>query len=117
VTCLGGMCDYTYPEYCNRYTSEARDIDSFVWEHPELLALVPAGDANALNGESLPMSLMTPGTCKNCLSVGSSHTFHKAALLALSHVDAMDYSSATAAGHRLMCPRCARGAARGAAGA
>jgi len=27
-------------------------MDAFVFDHPDLLVLVPAGDANALNGDS-----------------------------------------------------------------
>jgi len=51
---------------CNRYTAQSRELDTFVAEHPDLVIVVAAGD-----GGSAPRSVSAPGTCKNCLTIGS----------------------------------------------
>jgi len=59
------------PSICNRYTSEARDIDEYVHHHPDLVVVVAAGDGQDLNAGSVS----APGTCKNCLAVGSTQSW------------------------------------------
>ena len=56
---------------CNRYTTDAWEIDDFVARHPDLLVVFPAGD-NGVGGLS---SVSSPGTCKNCLTVGTSQSW------------------------------------------
>jgi hypothetical protein len=60
------------PTICNRYTSQAREIDEFVASHPDLVVIVAAGGDN-VRGET--MSVQAPGTCKNCLTVGSTQNW------------------------------------------
>ena len=60
------------PGSCNKYTTKARDIDKFVFEHPDFLVIFAAGE-NGMDDEE--GSIAEPGTCKNCLTVGTSHTF------------------------------------------
>ncbi|MFP5265175.1 MAG: S8 family serine peptidase [Blastocatellia bacterium] len=55
------------------YGDRSRQLDSFVWDHPEFLVVVAAGNgAVALNGRIEPMSVESPGTAKNCLTVGAT---------------------------------------------
>ena len=56
---------------CNRYTTDAWEIDDFVARHPDLLVVFPAGDSGA-GGIS---TVSSPGTCKNCLTVGTSQSW------------------------------------------
>lgn len=53
---------------CNRYTSEAREIDDYIFAHPDLLVIGAAGDG----GQGATMSVSSPGTAKNMLTVGST---------------------------------------------
>lgn len=57
------------------YTTESQQVDTMMWQHPDLLLLFAAGnngtDANA-DGVVDPHSLSTPGTAKNVLTVGAS---------------------------------------------
>ena len=62
------------PGLCNKYTARSRDVDKFVYEHPDFLPIFAAGEMGLLDAEG---SVAEPGTCKNCLTVGSSNTFQK----------------------------------------
>ncbi len=57
------------------YNAEARQVDEFMWNNRDMLILFSAGneaeDADA-NGVIDQDSLNTPGTAKNCLTVGAS---------------------------------------------
>jgi subtilisin family serine protease len=53
----------------NRYTERTADLDRFVWEHPEMLVLVAAGNAGQTDD-----SVGSPSTGKNVLSVGALGT-------------------------------------------
>lgn len=57
------------------YTAEARTVDTFMWDHRDILILFSAGnegeDSDA-NGVIDPDSIGSPGTAKNCLTVGAS---------------------------------------------
>jgi len=59
------------PSICNRYSSQARDIDEYVHDHPDLVVVVAAGDSEDGSAESVA----APGTCKNCLTVGSTQNW------------------------------------------
>ncbi len=50
----------------NRYTERTADLDRFVWEHPEMLVLVAAGNAGPSDG-----TVGSPATGKNLLGVGA----------------------------------------------
>lgn len=56
------------PTICNRYTPYASQVDEYVDQHPDLLVVFPAGDG----GKDGPSTVASPGTCKNCLTVGMS---------------------------------------------
>ena len=59
---------------CNRYDTNAQDLDAFAWEHPDWLAVTAVGDA----GDSWASgTVASPATCKNCLSVGASDIFNE----------------------------------------
>ncbi|MEZ4642907.1 MAG: S8 family serine peptidase [Chloroflexota bacterium] len=57
------------------YTSSARDVDEFTWDHPDMLILYSAGNDGAdvnTNGVVDLDSIGSPGTAKNALTVGAS---------------------------------------------
>ncbi len=63
------------------YTSEARDVDEFMWNHPDMLVCIAAGNDgydNDGNGVINPGTMDSPGTAKNSLTVGASENFHNA---------------------------------------
>jgi len=64
-------------DICNRYTKEAADTDAFVFTHPDMLVIFPAGDISisADDTTSNEYSISAPGTCKNCLTVGVSQSW------------------------------------------
>ena len=37
---------WTYTDYCNSYSTVAADLDTFVFDEPQMLLLAPAGDTN-----------------------------------------------------------------------
>jgi serine protease AprX len=57
------------------YGQNARSVDAFTWHHPDMLVLFAAGndgeDADA-DGRIDPDSMGSPGTAKNCLTVGAT---------------------------------------------
>ncbi|MBN1673090.1 MAG: S8 family serine peptidase [Kiritimatiellae bacterium] len=63
---VGGAYDYS-----------ARRTDEYMWDHPDMLVLFSAGnegtDANR-NGVVDPDSIGSPGTAKNCLTVGAAES-------------------------------------------
>jgi hypothetical protein len=61
------------PEDMEGYGDLSKQLDSFVWSHREFLVIVAAGNrAVASNGCIDPMSVESPGTAKNCLTVGAT---------------------------------------------
>lgn len=57
------------------YTTLAEDLDAFVWDHPDMLVLASAGNSAADHdgdGKIDPGSVTSPGSAKNCLTVGAS---------------------------------------------
>lgn len=51
------------------YSAGARDIDAFVWSHPDMLVIFNTGNAN---GSPPPSSLSAPGDAKNTIQVGGT---------------------------------------------
>ncbi len=66
-----------------KYNMYSKDVDKFMWTHPDMLILFAAGNSgvdNNADGVIDPDSIAWPSTAKNCLSVGASennraHTF------------------------------------------
>jgi len=59
------------------YNSAARDVDEFVWNHPDMLIVVAAGngsDDSAGNGVVSRGTLASPASAKNALSVGAAES-------------------------------------------
>ena len=57
------------------YDEQCSDLDQFVWDHPDLLVVAAAGNAGTDQlppaGTIDPTSVDSPGTAKNCLTVGA----------------------------------------------
>lgn len=56
------------------YDSQCEQLDRFVWEHKDFCVLVAAGnDGTDRDGDGKinPMSVTSPGTAKNCITVGA----------------------------------------------
>jgi serine protease AprX len=57
------------------YNAQSRAVDEFLWNHPDMLILFSAGnDGNDVDADGVvdPDSIGTPGTAKNCVTVGAS---------------------------------------------
>lgn len=57
------------------YTSFSEDVDAYVWDHPDFLILFAAGNSGVdLDGDGVIdyYNVGSPGTAKNCLTVGAS---------------------------------------------
>ncbi|WP_256621901.1 PGF-pre-PGF domain-containing protein [Methanolobus chelungpuianus] len=57
------------------YTDYSQDIDQFMWEHPDMLILFSAGNSGKDSNEDGVIdqnSIGSPGTAKNCLTIGAS---------------------------------------------
>lgn len=57
------------------YDEQCRALDEWVWEHKDFCVLVAAGnDGTDRDGDGKinPMSVSSPGTAKNCITVGAS---------------------------------------------
>ena len=104
ITCDGKYCTYTPVNYCNKYSSEARQVDDFMWENPEFLVLVAVGDVIGWKVAPSAGTIRSPGTCKNCISVGSSHLWNQAIQQAVPYMNAMDSVSAPLGGLNHLCP-------------
>ncbi|NLE77964.1 MAG: S8 family serine peptidase, partial [Chloroflexi bacterium] len=67
----------------NVYDSMARQVDAFVWEQPEMLVVLAAGNSGADgdgDGAVDLGSLGTPATAKNALTVGASESLRLSGL-------------------------------------
>lgn len=64
--------------YSGVYMSESQLVDKFMWEHPEFLVVLAAGndgiDQNK-DGVIDGGSVSAPGTAKNCLCVGAANNY------------------------------------------
>lgn len=60
------------------YDNFAAQVDEFVWDHPEMLPVFAAGNSGVdkdKDGRIDSNSISSPGTAKNCLTVGASENF------------------------------------------
>ena len=61
------------------YNDDSRAVDQYVWSNKTFLILVAAGnsgtDSNTTDGVIDPMSVASPATAKNCLTVGASENY------------------------------------------
>jgi serine protease AprX len=56
------------------YDVQCRQLDAFVWDHDDFCIVVAAGNDGTdkdADGEINPMSVTSPGTAKNCITVGA----------------------------------------------
>ena len=58
------------------YDGQSQDVDEFVWDNPDMLILYSAGNDGAEGADADNIvdqgSVTSPGTCKNCVTVGAS---------------------------------------------
>jgi|GEM_PF-952007 hypothetical protein len=61
------------------YNMDSRSVDQYVWSNQNFLILVAAGnsgtDSNVVDGVVDPMSVASPATAKNCLTVGAAENY------------------------------------------
>jgi subtilisin family serine protease len=60
-----------------QYDAQCRQLDEFVWRHPDFCVVVAAGnDGTDKDGDGRinPMSVTSPATAKNCITVGASES-------------------------------------------
>ncbi|HUV04373.1 MAG TPA: S8 family serine peptidase [Armatimonadota bacterium] len=64
--------------YAGAYTTDSRNLDMFMWNHKDMTILFSAGnggvDANADGVVDLD-SLDSPGTAKNCITIGANENY------------------------------------------
>ncbi|HET7711652.1 MAG TPA: S8 family serine peptidase [Thermoanaerobaculia bacterium] len=60
------------------YPASARDLDAFVYTHPEMLVVFNTGNYSGGCCFAPPGSLSAPGSAKNTLQVGGTRTFYGA---------------------------------------
>ncbi|MBE9031833.1 S8 family serine peptidase [filamentous cyanobacterium LEGE 11480] len=87
-----------------RYTENSRTVDRYVWEHRDMLILFAAGNEGVdRNGSVLPDSMGSPGTAKNCVTVGASENNRPATSVPTPGLNRTwsqaGWSSLNAAGH------------------
>jgi len=54
--------------YYGKYTSESQSVDTFLWDHPDMVILFAAGNSGVYGNNTVS----TPGTAKNSITVGAS---------------------------------------------
>ena len=54
------------------YPQSARDVDAFVWSHPDMLIVFNTGNFSGTTGTAPASSLSAPGSAKNVLQVGGT---------------------------------------------
>lgn len=62
------------------YDSQSRQVDEFVWNNPSMCILFSAGNDGSDNdgdGKINPGSVTSPGTAKNCITVGASENLRR----------------------------------------
>ena len=60
------------------YDSMANQVDDYIWNHPDFLVLFAAGNSGVdhdKDGRIDPNSIGSPGTAKNCITVGASKNY------------------------------------------
>lgn len=66
------------PQDPGKYHSYSRQVDQFMWDHPEMLVVFAAGNSGVdadRDGRIDPGSVSFPGTAKNVLTVGASENY------------------------------------------
>ncbi|HEX8171922.1 MAG TPA: S8 family serine peptidase [Thermoanaerobaculia bacterium] len=66
-----GAGQFTNPPTAN-YPQSARDVDAFVWSHPDMLVVFNTGNFGTPDAEPPQSSLSAPGSAKNTLQVGGT---------------------------------------------
>jgi Subtilase family len=61
---------FAFGEFQDGYTTQDRLVDTFVFENPDYLPIFSAGNISPINGR---LTVSSPGSSKNALSVGSSY--------------------------------------------
>eukprot|EP01100_Stratorugosa_tubuloviscum_P007755 TRINITY_DN319_c2_g1_i2.p1 TRINITY_DN319_c2_g1~~TRINITY_DN319_c2_g1_i2.p1 ORF type:complete len:907 (-),score=428.56 TRINITY_DN319_c2_g1_i2:77-2740(-) len=64
-------CGSLIPQICNRYDSNAVDVDTYMFRNKDFLIVFAGGNSGDGADEELH-SIGSPATAKNCLSVGAS---------------------------------------------
>jgi subtilisin family serine protease len=82
-------CSGNKPTDCNVYSLAAREVDAFMFNHPDFLVVFAAGNAGS-SDSSMIGTVSSPATCKNCLSVGSSNIGIEDAVRSWQHTSALD---------------------------
>jgi subtilisin family serine protease len=59
-----------------KYVDSSQEVDEFIWDHKDQVILFAAG-----NYEFSPQKVYSPGTAKNCITVGASESLRSAAEL------------------------------------
>eukprot|EP01080_Neovahlkampfia_damariscottae_P009435 gene9435-1641_t len=80
VSTLGASCC----KYCNQYSQQTLEVDRFAYNHDDFLIIFAAGNIGHFSHDS---TIASPATCKNCLSVGASHTSNQNFIDAIDHTD------------------------------
>jgi endonuclease/exonuclease/phosphatase family metal-dependent hydrolase len=61
------------------YNTDSRAVDQYVWSNKTMLICIAAGnsgtDSNTTDGVIDPMSVASPATAKNCLTVGAAENY------------------------------------------
>ena len=60
-----------FPTLMGRYTTTSVRVDQYVWDNPDFLPVFSAGNSGGQTG--IASSVISPGTAKNALTVGSSY--------------------------------------------
>lgn len=66
------------PKDLGKYHSYSRQVDQFMWDHPDMLIVFAAGNSGTdsnKDGRIDPGSVSFPGTAKNILTVGASENY------------------------------------------
>jgi hypothetical protein len=58
----------SWGSHVNEYNAHARNVDNFMWSHPDLLICISNGNDGPMNG-----TVTAPATAKNCVSVGATN--------------------------------------------
>jgi hypothetical protein len=64
---------FPLPPPTANYSQAARDVDAFVWSHPDMLVVYNTGNFGS-NGTPPASSLSSPGSAKNTLQIGGTRT-------------------------------------------
>ena len=61
------------------YNDDSRAVDQYIWSNKTMLVFIAAGnsgtDSNTMDGVIDPMSVASPATAKNCMTVGAGENY------------------------------------------